>query len=194
MGGVVIQRLTQEGLGWVPTLGNLVAFLCFGLCLALNTAVTGGADAAALLLAPVMLLLSQDPLLLRGLEPPRRYFAPALALAAHLAVSAGWQLLSGSLLLEDSLHDLTATGSWFVAKNGACLLLALPTQADMLAWLWTGRHRGLLRVLAFAPLNVLVLVWTDMDALQLLAGWGLAAAALQAGKAQQVAAAGARML
>lgn len=31
-----MQRLSQEGLGWVPTCCNLVALLCFGLCLALN--------------------------------------------------------------------------------------------------------------------------------------------------------------
>lgn len=39
--GAAMQRLGQEGLGWVPTCCNLVALLCFGLCMVLNWKVCG---------------------------------------------------------------------------------------------------------------------------------------------------------
>eukprot|EP00887_Chlorella_sp_A99_P005591 scaffold1.g5591.t1 len=185
-GGVALQRLAQEGLGWVPTLGNLATLFCFGLCLALDGAVTGGSAAAALLLSPLLLLLSQDPLLLRGLEPPRRYFPPAAALAGQLAGSTAWRLAAGG--------GLGGLGAWFLLKNVALLAAALPAHVDLLRWLWSGRRASLLRIAALAPLSLLAFEFADLGTLRTLGAAGLAAAAVQAGKAQAAAAAGARVL
>jgi hypothetical protein len=44
-GGLVVQRLSAEGMGWVPTACNLMAMTCFGLAVAVNQEVTGGAEA-----------------------------------------------------------------------------------------------------------------------------------------------------
>lgn len=35
-----MNRLGQEGLAWVPTLGNILTLLCFGLCLWVSTRFT----------------------------------------------------------------------------------------------------------------------------------------------------------
>ena len=198
-GGVVLQRLSSEGLGWVPTLGNLATLACFGLCVALNQAVTGGADAGALLLAPLLLLLSQDPLLARGLEQRRRYFPPALALAAQLGGGAGARLAAAALGLGDgggpgAAWDMAGAPAWLLLKNAALLVAALPTQADLLTWLWTGRPPALARTLALAPLCALPLALADLEGLRLLGGGGLAAGAALAVRAQHVAAAGRRIL
>jgi hypothetical protein len=39
-GVAALQRLAAEGLGWVPTVGNLATLLCFALALALNAQLT----------------------------------------------------------------------------------------------------------------------------------------------------------
>lgn len=39
-GAAALQRLTAEGLGWAPTVGNLSTLLCFALALALNAQLT----------------------------------------------------------------------------------------------------------------------------------------------------------
>lgn len=54
--------------------------------------VTGGSPAAILLLSPLLLLLAQDPLLLRWLEDRRRYLPPLAAVTAYLAGGALWQV------------------------------------------------------------------------------------------------------
>ena len=51
-----------------------------------------GADAVIFALAPILLLLSQDPLLLWGLHERRRYFPLAAAISGCLAWSIATQL------------------------------------------------------------------------------------------------------
>ena len=43
-GGMALQRLSQEGLAWVPTLGNCCALLAFILCVTINNYITGEGD------------------------------------------------------------------------------------------------------------------------------------------------------
>jgi len=64
--GPAMVALVQEGLGWVPTACNLAAALAFGLCLSLNAALTAGSDAAIFALAPLLLLLTQVRVALKG--------------------------------------------------------------------------------------------------------------------------------
>lgn len=47
----------------------------------------------------------QDPLLLWGLTDRRRYFPPAVAVSAYLALSAAGQLVAGFRAGADSLLD-----------------------------------------------------------------------------------------
>jgi len=43
-GGLMLKRLSAEGLSWVPTAGNLITIFCFVLCLFLNSYFTGRAS------------------------------------------------------------------------------------------------------------------------------------------------------
>ena len=49
---------------------------------------TEGQDEAILMLAPLLLLLNQDPYLLPMLDDRRRYFPPYVALVVYLTSSA----------------------------------------------------------------------------------------------------------
>ncbi|EFN59471.1 expressed protein [Chlorella variabilis] len=173
-GGMALQRLSQDGLSWVPTCCNMVALLCFGLCLALNIQVTDGVPVAILLLAPILLLLAQDPLLLRWLEDRRRYVPPCAAVTAYLAAAAAWQLAHD---LGMHLGSMNAWAAWYLARHAALLVATLPCQLLLLP--------PVALLLAAAPLNLLALWLADMDELQISAGVGLAAAAAQLLAAQQ---------
>lgn len=187
--GAALQRLAQDGLAWVPTCCNLATLLCFGLCLALNFQVSGGTPAVILLLSPVLLLLAQDPLLLRFLEDRRRYAPPVAAVVAYLCGTSLWQLAdeAGELGLSGGLGG-------YLAKNAACLLATLPCQVLLLRWLWSKRQAPILRLLALAPLNLLALWATDMDEVKVSAGVGLAAATAQLLSAQQSQRVGAALI
>lgn len=39
--GVAMRRLAREGLSWVPTAGNVCTLLAFGICVYLNSYMTG---------------------------------------------------------------------------------------------------------------------------------------------------------
>ena len=192
--GLALQRLNSQGLGWVPTLGNMTTLLCFGLCLALNEQFTGGNEAAILLIAPVLLLLSQDPLLMRGLSDARRYLPPAAAVTVYLAGSAAWRLVDAAVFTEESLASMVLQDMLWVAKNTACLLAALPCQVDLLRYLWARTPMTAARVLAPAPLCLLVLWFADLDAVLYAAAVSLGAAALHLLAQQQVKAAGRKLI
>lgn len=51
------------------------------------------------MLAPLLLLLSQDPLLLTGLEDRMRYFPPVLAITAFLTTTAVVQVRLGGRVM-----------------------------------------------------------------------------------------------
>ncbi|KAI3433444.1 hypothetical protein D9Q98_003258 [Chlorella vulgaris] len=180
-GGMALQRLAKDGLGWAPTCCNLVTLLCFGLCLALNEKVTGGEAVAILLLAPVLLLLAQDPLLLRWLEDRRRYVPPCAAITAYLLVAAVWQIIDGV-----GFAGWSAYSAWLVARHGALLLATLPCQLLLLTYLWRAAYQPPVALVAVAaPLNFLVLWLAEMDELKISAGVSLAAAAVMLLAVQQ---------
>ncbi len=98
-----------------------------------------GADEAILVLAPVLLLLNQDPLLFRGLTDARRYFPPVFAAAAYLAGAAALTALGKYRAMTERppfgtavTADSASFGFWFLAKNVALLLLTLPNHVIFL--------------------------------------------------------------
>lgn len=54
-----MNRLGQEGLAWVPTLGNILTLLCFGLCLWVSARFT---EVGLQIPPPVTLRYSRDAL------------------------------------------------------------------------------------------------------------------------------------
>lgn len=94
-----------------------------------------GADEAIFVLAPILLLLSQDPLLFRGLTERRRYFPPELCASAYLTVAAvSTALAKYNAAAERSpfVVDDAKFGAWFLAKNLGLLVATLPNHASFL--------------------------------------------------------------
>ncbi len=168
-GGLALRRLARDGLGWVPTAGNVCAALAFVGCLRVNGHVTDGEPEAVLLLAPLLLLLSQDPLLLRGLGEQQRYVPPVAAITAYLTVSAVSEAASWGARLGDI---------GFVALNAGLLLLTLPMHAVFLHHMWHQKPRPLAALCALAPLCLVALFATQLEEVRYLGAIGLVMALL----------------
>lgn len=98
---MALSRHQAEGLAWLATAANAAALLCFGVGVLLARYFSGGSDLAVPILAPVLLLLSQDGLLLADLTQRRRYAPPAMAVSGYLAV-AGAAQMAGRVLAGEA--------------------------------------------------------------------------------------------
>lgn len=83
-----------------------------------------GADEAIFVLAPVLLLLSQDALICRGLSAQRRYFPPFCAASLFLAASAASGAFGrfSARSQRSPLVDGERVGPWYLL--GSLLLTA----------------------------------------------------------------------
>ena len=88
------------------------------------------ADEAILVLAPMLLLMNQDPLVFRSLTDRRRYAPLVLGLTACLTFSAvTGALQKAGTAAERSpfvVEQRQPSGMWLLIKNLALLALALP--------------------------------------------------------------------
>lgn len=157
-GGVVLQRLSAEGLAWLPTLGNLFAINAFALGVALNSYITGGAPEAIFMLAPLLLLLSQDPVILPSLLNQQRYFPPVLVACAYLVVTAAMQISQSAAARFLPTQQPLA----FIGWSALMASVTLPCQYLFLQYLWTFKVRPAFLLLVWAPLNLLPIVFCDI--------------------------------
>jgi len=172
--GVALQRLNRDGLVWVPTVGNICTGLALLMGITLNVHLTGGAAEAIFMLAPLLLLLSQDPVLLPGLGDKQRYFPPVLAVTAFLMIcSIGQSFPDGGPVLAP------AEPLAFAIKNIVLAALTLPNHVLFLIYLWTQKPRSSMTLLAWAPLNALPLILADIPPVKYLALLALAMALTQ---------------
>uniref|UniRef100_A0A061QRP1 Nef1-like protein n=1 Tax=Tetraselmis sp. GSL018 TaxID=582737 RepID=A0A061QRP1_9CHLO len=175
--GTGAPSLAVAGLGWLPLAGNLVTILCFLLCVALSSTMYEGSAAVALPLSSILLMLSQDPVLLPSLTLRRRYVPPLLAAVCHLTILGVHGILDVAHMQPQALGDRSP----FMASavQLACLLCALPSNALFAWYLWDWSRHGLAAPLLAAPLNLAALGLTDVPSVRLLSAIGLAAAATQ---------------
>lgn len=162
---VLASRAVAEAVGeGLPGLGNAATLLAFALLVVLTaTAGAGGSHASILAVAPVLLLLNRDGALFSGLGEEQRYGPVWLAVWVYLTASA---LLE---LRDDALSGAHAhawgtgehpTRAHFLARNGAALAAALPSQvAFTRRALGGGRAGGAggvseMALLLLAPLNL----------------------------------------
>lgn len=154
-----LQRLTAVGLGWVPTLGNLLTLTAAVLGLALNMFLTSGSPEAVFMLAPLLLLLSADPLLLPGLAERKRYFPPAAAISSYLLVQCMGQVWI--CIRCGSAYGVDA--EWHIAdvyvRVHMCILLraCMRLQREMYVLLISCRLRGSLVPCPQACTQVLII-------------------------------------
>ena len=104
-----MENLAGQGLGWVPTAGNIITGACYLGCLALSSKLDQSLDAAIVVLAPILLLLNQ----VRPLETCTHILLlpnlvkPGELLACHAAAgSDAFDVLYAQLLLTQGAHSL----------------------------------------------------------------------------------------
>lgn len=162
-------QMAAFGGAWMPAVGNVAVALAVVLALALNLALTGGADAAVFAICPLLLLLNQDVYLLTSYGDRQRYFPLAAAIAVNLTASSVWFLLD-SLALASTLgfqQYLT------VLKNLIALLFTLPLHYLFNRFLYDGTRAADMTLLCLAPLNLPPLLLADTSSVQWLAGIAL---------------------
>jgi hypothetical protein len=170
---VALQRLATQQLAWAPTAGNALTLLAFSICVALNATLTGGQPEAIFMLAPLLLLLSQDALLLRGLGEQQRYAPPITAASLYLAASTLVRIyLDGT--------GLSAVHLGVSALRLVALVAAMPLHLLFLRFLWQQRPCPGVALLLLAPLcGVVPLVYSPYKETVYLALSGPVMALLQ---------------
>ncbi|CAK0743676.1 hypothetical protein CVIRNUC_001488 [Coccomyxa viridis] len=182
-GGAAMHQLAAQGLGWAPTVGNLSTLLCFVLALALNAQLNEAADEAILVLAPMLLLMNQDPLVFRSLTVRRRYAPLVLGLTACLTFSAvtGAFQKAGTAAERSPfvVEQRQPSGMWLLIKNLALLALALPNHILFLRYVWSRKGALAAILVGLSPLSTLAALLTDLQSIRLLSGLAIAMAAVQ---------------
>jgi hypothetical protein len=186
------QRLGTAGLAWAPTAANAVTLLAFAICLFLNEAFTGGAPWGWVLLSPVLLLLCQDPLLLRGLDQHRRYFPPTAAAAGLLLWGMARETLEDAF--GDPFFEWWSEDGGNVARDVALALLCLPSIGDALLFMWAQHRVSVGRAVAPAAVAALGMWLSGSEEGQLLAGVAVACGLYLLVAAQQTRRAGRKMI
>jgi len=127
-----------EALWYLCLAGNGACLMAFFISLLLSLDAGGGGDANIFALAPLLLLLNRDDLLLSGLTQGRRYFPPVAAVVVYLGAGAANQILETTLSPHSASSRLAldASPSWYFLRNACCLMACLPTHSMFLKYLW----------------------------------------------------------
>lgn len=168
--------ISPQGLEWLPTVGNFVTLLCFGLCLALDVLWFGGNEIIILPLSSVLLMLHADPILLPALFPRRRYVPPLAAAMIYLFVTS----LSSCLGLVH-IDGVTLQRSLITTPvvQVACVLMALPSHVMFLCHLWERTKIGMMTILLFVPVNLVSIVLSSYSSTTFLASLGVLESVVQ---------------
>eukprot|EP00899_Mesostigma_viride_P019112 jgi/Mesvir1/27201/Mv07047-RA.1 len=189
-----------SGGDWMPAVGNVATLLAFGLALVLNASFTGSSDASIFPLVPILLLLNQDVLLLKGFADRQRYFPLSLAVSLFLFVSAALKLYravvwSGGLGAAMVASASSDHGLSFLARNLGSLLLLAPTHVFFNRFLWDSSvRRAESLLLLLTPLCVPPLLLTDIGTVRTLAALGAVEGVVQYFASRNVRMAGMRYI
>jgi hypothetical protein len=128
-----------------------------------------GSEEAILALAPLLLLLNQDPILFPQLTDRRRYVPPFVATVLYLFATA----------LAGAARASSRSG---VAASLAMLALLCPIPDCLLlgAYLWNRRRQSEWWLLFFTPANVLPALFAEAKGARLLAIAAMVGALVQA--------------
>jgi len=180
----VVARTGEES-DWLPAIGNVATVVAFGCAVTINISYLGGSESSIFVLAPILLLLSQDNGLFRKLTDEHRYFPLVL-------VSVGFLILSAvfPLLLRDPLqrHHLIprSTGprpetasTLALMKNLGLLLVTVPAHFLFCRFIWNFNHARDLYWVLLLPINLLPILLADLASIRLLAALAIAEGGLQ---------------
>lgn len=136
------------------------------------------------MLAPLLLLLNQDPYLLPMLDDRRRYCPPYLALVVYLFGSA----------LRAAFAASTRHSSVAAMAALASILCAMPNHALFAAYLWNQKRQSEWMLLFFTPLNAIPALFGVGSAIWWLCGGGVFVALAQGVAMRQVRRMGTRLI
>ena len=131
--------MAGQGLGWLPTTGNLACLSWLCIALYLNWQAKGAPDEAIFLLAPSLLLLNRDPLLLPGLKSSQRYAPCSLAVSLYLLLSGTASVIQATYLQPHALATAHQQTPFYLLLNMSCLAAVVPM------------HLGFLQVMCCIP-------------------------------------------
>ncbi|KAJ4882902.1 no exine formation 1 [Raphanus sativus] len=171
-----VDKMSEEGAAWMPTLGNVATIVCFAICLILNIHITGSSSEAIFFLAPILLLLNQDSHLLSGFGDKQRYFPVTLAISTYLALSSLYVVWEEIWFGGNTGWGVEIGGrEWFFAvKNLALLILTAPGHIIFNRYVWSYITKNsdpspMLTV----PLSFAAVVITDVFQVRLLGILGI---------------------
>lgn len=160
--------------------GNAATLLAMALTVYLQVTFFKGSDLTVVMLAPVLLLLNRDNAALASLHHERRYFPLVLFVCGYLVASAATEALARPLLGALGLWSGVAWQPWRWARELFCLVLALPSQHQLLLFAWDSRQQQSdFAVMALGPLNLFPILLAATPALRILGVLGLCGAATQ---------------
>lgn len=142
--------MAVEGLGWLPTTGNLACLSWLFIALYLNWQAKGAPDEAIFLLAPSLLLLSRDPLLLPGLTASRRYAPCSLAVSLYLLTSGLASVLHATYVQPHALATAHKQTPFYLLLNVACLAATVPLHLGFLQVNCAAMHSGCVQMVLAA--------------------------------------------
>lgn len=177
--GLAMENLAGQGLGWLPTAGNLITGACYLGCLALSSKLDQSLDAAIVVLAPILLLLSQDPLILPGLGSQQRYAPPVAATSLGLFGWSGMQLVETTFMQPESLLKSTISVRMTFLSNALLIAGTIPNHVLFVQYLWSRQRVADVWLVATTPCCLPALFLADYTTPKLLAGFAMVAAAVQ---------------
>jgi hypothetical protein len=92
--------------------------------------VVQGSHEAIFVLAPLLLLLNQDPLLFRGMGDRQRYAPVAAAISGYLTIVSALELYDRTFVGTKNLFNAHEKNAFFFVKNLLALLMTLPNHVN----------------------------------------------------------------
>ncbi|WPT14438.1 hypothetical protein PSENEW3_00000568 [Picochlorum sp. SENEW3] len=177
------QKLTNIGMSYLPEACNILTVFCFSACLWVSNAL-GGEHASLMvpILCSILLLLSQDSFLLRGLADKRRYFPPYAAACGILTITAIGAVIREAFSIDEGI-SLDIDVATLVFNVGA-ILLCLPSLLETLDYLWTQRQQKFWTPILTGILATSGVFISEIDAVKVLCGLSGISAILMSASAQ----------
>lgn len=190
---LTFRELAKDGKLWLPVVGNISTVTSYVSALFASHYLVGNADGAAFLIAPILLLLNQDPLFFQSFTLARRYLPVALSVSCYLLLNSCSHLFLQMFTTGFTLAGEAGSSAINLFKNWMCLVFTLPSQAAFTRYLTNMTWRDNVSILVM-PLNVPVLFLTDVSTIKILAALGIGEFCIQQFSRRQIRKVGLRVV
>lgn len=183
----------------MPGIGNAAVLFCFVLALVLIPEMADARpDRAIFFVVPILLLLNHDAAVMASFGDRQRYFPLTVSLSLYLTVYALYSIFHDTIVgfyyAGWSAHTENLQQILFLGKNFVVLMLCMPMHVLFNRFMWDYVKQSDYLLLLLGPLNVPGLVVTDVDAVRILGGLGLAYSVVQYALSRQIRLAGQRFI